>query len=108
MYKQIRDKLDRGEVIILDGGTGTDIQKRGVKMSGDTWCAEANLTHPDIVRSVHADYVAAGAQIITANTYATSPLLFNAIGRDDDMVLIDREAVKLAREASAGQAAVAG
>jgi homocysteine S-methyltransferase len=108
MYKSIRRKLDRGETIILDGGTGTDIQKRGAPMSGDTWCAEVNLTHPDIVRAVHADYIRAGAEIITANSYATSPLLFNALGLDRDMIRIDREAVRLARETSEGRAAIAG
>jgi len=107
-YDRIAKKLARGDVIILDGGTGTDIQSRGVPMAGETWCAEANLTHPAVVRCVHEDYIAAGAEIVTANTYPTSPLLFNALGRDDDMVKIDREAVRIAREASAGRVAVAG
>jgi homocysteine S-methyltransferase len=101
MYRRIEEKLKRGETIILDGGTGTDIQRRGAPMSGETWCAEANLGSADIVRAVHADYIAAGAEIITANTFATSPLLFNALGRDDDVQKIDRIAVKLARDAGA-------
>jgi homocysteine S-methyltransferase len=101
MYKLIEKKLERGETIILDGGTGTDIQRRGVAMSGETWCAEANLSHPDVVRQVHRDYLAAGAEIITANTFATSPLLFNALGRDGEVAEIDRAAVRLAREAGA-------
>lgn len=107
-YSLIARKLAQGRTIILDGGTGTDIQARGVPMAGETWCAEANLSHPDVVRSVHEDYIAAGAEIITANTYPTSPLLFNALGRDDDMVAIDRKAVRIAREASAGRVPVAG
>ena len=72
MYDYIRDKLARGETIILDGGTGTDIQRRGVPMSSSTWCAEANVTHPEVVREVHEDYIKAGADIIIANTFATS------------------------------------
>jgi homocysteine S-methyltransferase len=109
MYDLIREKLRRGETIILDGGTGTDIQRRGAPMSGDTWCAEVNLTHPDIVAAVHADYIAAGADIITANTFATSALSFNAYGRDADLLRIDRAAVALARQAVQGRrVAVAG
>jgi S-methylmethionine-dependent homocysteine/selenocysteine methylase len=100
-YDTIRQKLARGETIILDGGTGTDIQRRGAPMSGDTWCAEANLTHPAIVREVHKDYVACGSDIVTANTYATSPLLFSHIGREADVNRIDAIAVALAREAVA-------
>ena len=106
MYQTIANKLARGSTIILDGGTGTDIQRRGVPMAGETWCAEANLTHPDAVRSVHADYIAAGADIITANTFASSPLRFNALGRDADVEIIDRAAVRIAK--SAGDAVVAG
>ena len=79
MYKIIQQKLDKGQTIILDGGTGTDIQRRGVPMSGETWCADANLTHPDTVQAVHEDYIAAGADIIIANTFATSALLFSLI-----------------------------
>ena len=109
MYDQIARKLAAGETIIIDGGTGTDIQRRGVAMSGDTWCAEVNITHPNIVREVHHDYVEAGAEIIIANTFATSALLFNALGRDDELLTIDRAAVAIAKEAAAGrQIAVAG
>lgn len=107
-YSTIAQKLAKGDIIILDGGTGTDIQSRGVPMAGETWCAEANLTHPAVVRCVHEDYIEAGAEIVTANTYATSPLLFNALGRDDDMIRIDKEAVKIARDAAQGRVAVAG
>ncbi len=101
-YDPIRRKLARGDVIILDGGTGTDIQRRGATMSGDTWCADANLSHRDIVREVHKTYVDCGADIITANTFATSPLLFSHIGREADVNGIDAVAVKLAQEAAAG------
>jgi S-methylmethionine-dependent homocysteine/selenocysteine methylase len=109
MYEHIARKLATGEVIIIDGGTGTDIQRRGAAMSGDTWCADANLTHPAIVREVHADYIRAGAEIITANTFATSALLFNALGRDRELIEIDRAAVALATEAAADRpVAIAG
>jgi S-methylmethionine-dependent homocysteine/selenocysteine methylase len=109
MYQHIREKLDRGEIIILDGATGTDIQRRGIPMSSSTWCAEANLSHPEVVREVHADYIRAGADIIIANTFATSALLFNAMGRDDELLAIDRAAVAIARQAAAGHdVAVAG
>jgi homocysteine S-methyltransferase len=109
MYDVIRQKLAKGEPIILDGGTGTDIQRRGVPMSNSTWCAEANLTHPQVVSEVHADYIKAGADIIIANTFATSALLFNALDRDDELLTIDKAAVKIAKDAAKGHdVAVAG
>jgi len=112
MYANVEMKLAAGDAVILDGGTGTDIEARGVPMDSQTWCAEANRTHPDVVRAVHEAYLEAGAEVITANTYATSPILFKALGREDEIAEIDRIAVRLAREAvtnaSADKAAVAG
>ncbi len=102
-YAAIKSKLAKGQTIILDGGTGTDIQKRGAPMSGDTWCADANGTHPHIVRAVHDDYIRAGAEIITANTFATSALSFNCYGRDDDLLALDKIAVTQARDAARGR-----
>jgi S-methylmethionine-dependent homocysteine/selenocysteine methylase len=108
-YDRIRQKLSRGETIILDGGTGTDIQRRGAPMSGDTWCADVNATHGEIVRSVHADYIKMGADIITANTFATSVLSFNCYKRDDDLIALDRHAVSHAKAAAQGHhVAIAG
>ncbi len=108
-YDIIRKKLQRGDVIILDGGTGTDIQRRGAPMSGDTWCADANATHPQIVKSVHDDYIKCGADIITANTFATSALSFNYHKRDDELIELDRAAVAQAKAAASGAGvAVAG
>jgi S-methylmethionine-dependent homocysteine/selenocysteine methylase len=108
-YQFIKDKLARREAIILDGGTGTDIQRRGAPMSGETWCADVNATHGEIVRSVHDDYVRAGADIIAANTFATSPLSFNAYGRDGELETLDALAVGYAKAAAKGhEVAVAG
>jgi S-methylmethionine-dependent homocysteine/selenocysteine methylase len=101
-YDIIRRKLSTGEMIILDGGTGTDIQRRGAPMSGETWCADVNLTHGDIVRDVHLDYIEQGADIVTANTYASSPLTFSHIGRASDVNKIDAIAVAIAKAAVVG------
>ena len=95
-------------MIILDGGTGTLIQALGAPMNDDTWCVDANLTHPELVRQAHRQYLAAGAEVLIANTYATSPLLFNHLGRDTDVAVLDAAAVKLARQASGGSVPVAG
>ena len=108
-YQYIEEKLARGQTIIMDGGTGTDIQRRGVPMSGEVWCADANLTHPHIVREVHDEYIRVGADMITANTFASSALSFNYFKRDDDLLLVDQAAVREAKAAAVGhKVAVAG
>ena len=108
-YQYIEEKLARGQTIIMDGGTGTDIQRRGVPMSGEVWCADANLTHPHIVREVHDEYIRVGADMITANTFASSALSFNYFKRDDDLLLVDQAAVREAKASAVGhKVAVAG
>ena len=94
--------------MILDGGTGTLIQTLGAPMNGETWSADANLTHPEIVRRAHRAYLDAGAELLIANTYATSPLLFDHLGRHAEVAVIDAAAVRLAREACGGSVPVAG
>ena len=100
--------VDPTVVTVIDGGTGTEIQRRGVPMDDRTWCAEANLVAPDVVRDVHRAYVDAGAQLLIANTFASSPFLFSHLDRLDELARIDRRAVRLAREAADGRVPVAG
>ncbi|CAF3864943.1 unnamed protein product [Rotaria sp. Silwood1] len=103
MYQFIESKLNAKSIIILDGATGTEIQRKGVPMDNETWCAQANKTHPDVVKSVHESYINAGSIVITANTYATSPLLFNSLGLDNEFLELDRLAVEIAKDAVAGR-----
>ncbi len=100
--------LDPNVITVIDGGTGTEIQRRGVPMDSSTWCAEANLIAPDVVRDVHRSYVEAGAQLLIANTFASSPFLFSHLDRLDELADIDRRAVQLAREGAEGRVPVAG
>jgi S-methylmethionine-dependent homocysteine/selenocysteine methylase len=105
-YASLLQRLHDGEAVLLDGGVGTEIQRQGAPMSTALWCAEANLSHPDIVRAVHRGYLAAGAEVMTANTFASSPLLLEHFGRLEEMERIDARAIALAREAAAGSGAV--
>ena len=105
---ELSRRLTAGGVVVIDGGTGTEIQRRGVAMDSDTWCAEANRTAPHTVAAVHRAYIDAGAEMVIANTFATSPLLFSHAGRSDEVADLDRRAVALAREAAAGRVPVAG
>lgn len=107
-YAALLARLRKGEAVLLDGGVGTEIQRQGAPMSTALWCAEANLTHPQTVRAVHESYLDAGAEIITANTFASSPLLLDHFGRLDDMERIDAIAISLALEAATKRRAKAG
>ena len=65
----LSDRLENKEIILLDGGVSTEIQRRGVDMDDDVWSGIAHKTHPEITQEVHEDYIRAGAQVITANTF---------------------------------------
>ena len=55
--------------LLLDGGMGRELWFRGVEIPETIWSANALLTAPDVVRDVHRDYIAAGAEVITTNPY---------------------------------------
>jgi len=93
------EKLSAGDVIVLDGATGTEIARVGGKLDSAAWCAVANKTHPDTVRRVHESYLNAGADVITTNTFATCRHVLDGAGLADETVAINRRAVELAREA---------
>jgi len=91
--------LRKGEVRLLDGATGTELEKRGVPMSSGAWSGPASLEHGDILEQIHRDYIAAGADIITANTYATSRALLELDGLGDQFEQINRASVRAAHRA---------
>ncbi len=93
------NKLSNKEIIVLDGATGSEIARLGAEMNSSAWCGVANKTHPDIVRQVHEEYIHAGADIVTANTFSTSRHILASAGLADETVSINTRAVELAREA---------
>jgi len=94
------NKLSNKEIIVLDGATGSEIARLGAEMNSSAWCGVANKTHPDIVREVHEEYIRAGADVVTANTFSTSRHILASAGLADETVSINTRAVELAREAA--------
>jgi len=106
-----QDTLARGGTLILDGGTGTELRRRGMGLGRDTWSALASVTQFDLLRAIHADYIDAGADVVTTNTFATTRFVLEAAGHRDDFAEINARAVAAAREArdAAGrEVAIAG
>ncbi|MDG1088630.1 MAG: homocysteine S-methyltransferase family protein, partial [Acidimicrobiales bacterium] len=92
-------RLANSELILIDGATGTDIERRGVPMVENAWCGVSALTHGDDVRAVHRAHIDAGAELIIANTYASSRHLLARAGEEEHFAEINRRAVALAIEA---------
>ncbi|MDP6570265.1 MAG: homocysteine S-methyltransferase family protein [Candidatus Marinimicrobia bacterium] len=61
---------------ILDGAMGSELIRRGMILPHHIWSADANLSNPELVYQIHKDYIDAGADFITANTFRTTPRAF--------------------------------
>ncbi|MFW2334202.1 homocysteine S-methyltransferase family protein [Ilumatobacter sp.] len=97
----LMQRMAAGEVVVIDGATGTECERRGVPKLDRAWNGGAALSHPDVVRQVHRDYLDAGAELIIANTFATHRHALEAAGVADDFVAYNRQGVELAVEARA-------
>jgi len=108
-YARLKQRLTGGETIILDGPTGTELQRRGAPMDQAAWCGPATLDHDRLLTEIHVDYIGAGAEVITANTYASSRLMLANAGLAGRAREINERAVAAAlraRDTAANGAAV--
>ena len=84
--------------IFIDGGTGSEIERLGGKMNS-AWGATSNLTSPEIVLKVHENFINAGCDIITTNTFASCRHTLNGPGCSENTLQINKAAVNLAKTA---------
>ncbi len=102
--------LPKGTVL-LDGGMGRELRRRGVPILHTIWSANALLVAPDIVRQVHVDFIDAGADIITTNTYGVIRAELAKEGVEERCAELNAMAGRLAVEARdrcGRQVAIAG
>ncbi len=108
-YASIREKLDSGGTVLLDGGVGTEILRRGVY-----WRCHGVEQRPEMVQQVHEDYLRAGAEVLRSDTFQLNRRaylnLFHGLehmrrigpkGLEDKWAVLTRRAVELARAAQA-------
>jgi S-methylmethionine-dependent homocysteine/selenocysteine methylase len=87
-------------VLLLDGATGAELQRRGVDTRLPLWSARALLEAPDVLSAIHTDYIAAGADIITTNTFRTQRRTLTRAGVGERTRELTHLAVKIARDAA--------
>jgi 5-methyltetrahydrofolate--homocysteine methyltransferase len=95
-------RLAEGEVLVADGATGTNLQKRGLPVgaAAELWVLE----NPSAVLDLGKDFVAAGSQVLLTCTFGATRLRLEASGLGDQFDFINRQAVDLARQAIGQQA----
>ena len=104
--KNFRDLLDTEAIYVFDGAVGTRLYDKGIYINRSY--DELNLTSPELVREVHEEYVAAGADIIETNTFGATKHKLQPYGLESKLREINIAAVKLAREAAGDDVYVAG
>lgn len=100
-YDDLLDDARAGKPILIDGGTGSECIRRGVPHSEHGWSGAAALSHPEIVGSIHTDYLKLGARVIVANTFATGANILRDVGAPERFEEVNRCAVEIALEARA-------
>ena len=102
-----------GRTILCDGAMGTTLYARGVFIN--RCYDELNVSQPDLVRSVHEEYLQAGAELIETNTFGANSFRLLRYGFQDQVFAINQAGARLARQAveqlqdkQAGKAWVAG
>ena len=98
-YHSVKKRMDGGEVILLDGAISTEIQKRGVPMDKLAWSGLGSKIGSETLLEVHKDYIRAGADVITTNTFSSARHSLKAAGREEETREVNAMAVALAKQA---------
>ncbi|TPK98966.1 homocysteine S-methyltransferase family protein [Mesorhizobium sp. B2-4-14] len=97
-------------VILTDGGMGQELVRRSKSEPTPLWSARVLIDEPDLVRGLHAEFIRAGARVITINTYSATPERLAREGAEDLFKPLQKRGIDLARQArdEAGDTAIAG
>ncbi len=94
-------RLAAGEVLILDGAFGTELERMRAISNSPIWSAEILDKQPELVLTVHREYIQAGAEIITTGTFRTTRRALAKVGRAAEFEVLTGIAVGLAKQAAA-------
>ena len=75
----VRRSIPEG-TLVVDGATGSELDRQGVDCNLPLWSANANLTAPEVLKDVHKQYLNNGAQAITTNTFRTHERSLKKVG----------------------------
>jgi methionine synthase I (cobalamin-dependent)/5,10-methylenetetrahydrofolate reductase len=90
-------RLQKGAVL-CDGAMGTLLYAKGIFIN--RCYDELNLSQPDLIRGIHQEYLQAGADIIETNTFGANSFRLSKHGCVDKLIDVNRQGVRLAREAA--------
>lgn len=91
----IREALGR-RILILDGGMGTMLQRKGLQGNSESF----NLTAPETIEAIHSEYIEAGAEIITTNSFSANAISQSEYALSDKAGQMAETAALIARRAA--------
>jgi methionine synthase I (cobalamin-dependent)/5,10-methylenetetrahydrofolate reductase len=106
MTRSLAHRIADGRVHVVDGAMGTMLYERGIFVH--VCYDELNVTQPDLVREIHAAYLAAGAEVLETNTFGANPVKLSSFGLEDATERLNAAAAALAREVAGDGASVVG
>jgi len=86
--------------LILDGAIGSLLQQRGFASDDSSWTSLANIKNPEEIIRIHKEYILAGADIITTNTFRTNPVVLKDSEHSSDELV--RAGINMAKKAIDG------
>ena len=92
---EILERLADGDILLLDGATGTYLQEKGLEPGGSPELM--NAESPDVVRQMAADYFAAGADMVLTNSFGGSKFMLKKYGVGDRVQDLNRLAAEHAK-----------
>jgi S-methylmethionine-dependent homocysteine/selenocysteine methylase len=103
LSRRFLERLRTGPPLLLDGAMGTELQRRDANTTLPLWSARTLIDDPELVWTIHGDEVAAGAEIITANTFRTHARTLGKAGLQARALELSALAVRLARQAASAR-----
>ena len=92
---------DLKKPLIMDGAMGTELMRRGIELPLPLWSSMSNIDQFDQVMNIHKDYIDAGSDILTANTFRTTPRTFIKAGySQNESEIISEQCCNMAIEAA--------
>ncbi|MFA4886286.1 MAG: homocysteine S-methyltransferase family protein [Desulfotomaculaceae bacterium] len=100
MKREYLNELLDNRLVILDGGTGTELQKRGMPQGEcpEQWVIE----HPNVLAEIQNEYIEAGSDILCTCTFGGNRVKLEEYGLGERVVEINRELARISKKAAAG------
>jgi len=104
--KDMIDKLKSGKIMVCDGGMGTSLQAMGLELgqAPEEW----NISNPIAVKNIHKNFIEAGCNMITTNTFGANRIKLKKVGLEENTNDYNAAGVMLARQAAGDSVYVLG